>query len=162
MKKRVVVFSVAICLATVALLVSGYCIRLEKSGLRYADDFEKNNTRPTYNPLQVSCQAVIEQDETVHSLSAKDSALLGNAFVHGISCNFLLEIPSCGFDETKSLVVTIDKGTDAEANFIMASDGCPVFYHKETQTCFGLAHEHIEPFNEILTENGISFEIQKP
>jgi len=73
MKKRVVVFSVAICLATVALLVSGYCIRLEKSGLRYADDFEKNNTRPTYNPLQVSCQAVIEQDETVHSLSAKDS-----------------------------------------------------------------------------------------
>ncbi len=158
MSKRKQIFLLAAILVLVIALWGGG-VMLLKSDISFVKEVRHEIEIPS---AFVGTVEIDKGETSVKVSDASDTSKIHRYFINSVTSLCLPEIPSCGFEETKSLVVTVDKGTDAEANFIMASDGCPVFYHKETQTCFGLAHEHIEPFNEILTENGISFEIQKP
>lgn len=59
--------------------------------------------------------------------------------------------PSCGFDETVSIVL------DCEQTFCLAQDGCPIIYLKEEDTYIKLSKSEIEMLHDLLAKYGAFF-----
>ncbi|MBE6564727.1 MAG: hypothetical protein E7655_05600 [Ruminococcaceae bacterium] len=168
MKKRVIVL-LAVCgllLASAAVLgVVSDRIFEEKNRSPYppyAGAFAFSQNRPPYNPLIVVCTAELAFDGKSHTLSGKEASSLGQAMTESVALYVLSERPTCGFEESESVLLTLDGGTDAEAVFVFAADGCPIVYHKEADAFYGMTDGSVSCFNRIAEAYGIDLRLKKP
>jgi len=167
MKKRVIVL-LAVCgllLASAAVLGAAAARIFEEKNRSpyalYAGAFGFSQNRPPYDPLTVVCTAELAFDGKSLSLTEEEAASLGQAMTESVALYVLSERPTCGFETDRTVLLTLDGGTDAEAVFVFASDGCPIVYHKEADAFYGMTDGSVACFNRIAEAYGIDLRLKK-